>query len=307
VLAEKSRDRDIEVIAQRNLGIAAMTVRRDPVEAARRYAAARRLAPDDARLFTEEDQLMEFRGTAAAERLERLLTRPDLTDPRDDLTVRTARLLAEGARFEEAVAVLRGRRFQPWEGGEGQVLAAWELAMLGRAGQALEAGRPTAAVALVDEAIDTPAHLGEARHPLTNAAELHWWRGRCLDAAGDAARARAAWERTAAFEGDFSDLATSRYSAQTVYSVLALRALGRWDEAHAMVADLSDFTENLAETPAGIDYFATSLPSMLLFHQDPQHTRDQEVAALRVAVAALRSDSRSLVEPARRPGCGDAP
>lgn len=291
-LADPVRDRQIAVIAERNLGVAAVNELHDPEEAARHYATARRLAPDDSRLLSEQDQLLARSGVAAAERLERLLARPDLVAERDDLAVTTARLLADVDRPEEAADLLRGRRFQPWEGGEGQVLAAWEQAMIGAARHALDrggrdGGEAARAVALMEQAVHPPDHLGEARHPLANAAELHWWWGRALEAAGDADAARAVWEQATAFSGDFTDMSTRRYSRQTTYSVLALRALGRSAEADTLLDDLSDFVDELARTPATIDYFATSLPSMLLFHTDPQHARDQEVAALRAAVAEL--------------------
>ena len=299
ITADPSNHRDIAVIAHRNLGIAAINVRQNPLEATRRYAAARGLAPDDARLFAEEDQLLAHRGTAPAERLKRLLTRPDLTDQRDDLTVTTAHLLTQVGRFEEAETRLTGRRFQPWEGGEGQVLAAWEQAMLGRARRLLQVGEADAATAMIDRAIEPPSHLGEARHPLSNTAELLWWSGRCLDAAGRPVQAQAAWEQAAEFETDFSEATTVRDSINMVSSILALRALGRWNDAEALLGALSHLAHSLAEIPAAIDYFATSLPSMLLFHHDPQQARDSEVNDLRAALAALNADPRSLVEPTR--------
>lgn len=139
-------------------------------------------------------------------------------------------------------------------------------------------------------AIHTPENLGEARHPLANAAELHWWWGRALNAAADRTAARAAWEQAAAFSGDLTDMSTSRHSAQTMYSVLALRALGRPAEAAALLHDLFAYIDDLAATPAGIDYFATSLPSILLFHTDPQASRDAEIAALLEAVRRYVGD-----------------
>lgn len=41
-------------------------------------------------------------------------------------------------------------------------------------------------------------------------------------------------------------------------------------EAHALLERLLDHAQSLAESQARVDYFATSLPTMLLFHDDPR-------------------------------------
>ena len=61
-------------------------------------------------------------------------------DARDDLTVELAQLHTATGRAEVALELLRARRFQPWEGGEGQVLSAWDEALLALARRALDAG-----------------------------------------------------------------------------------------------------------------------------------------------------------------------
>ena len=67
------------------------------------------------------------------------------------------------------------------------------------------------------------------------------------------------------------------YSEMTYYSALALERLERKEEAAATIKGLSAYAETLLATPAKIDYFATSLPTMLLFEQDLQ--RSQELGA----------------------------
>jgi len=44
--------------------------------------------------------------------------------------------------------------------------------------------------------------LGEARHRLANASDIHFWLGETLAATGDAARVRECWTRAATFKGD---------------------------------------------------------------------------------------------------------
>ena len=72
--------------------------------------------------------------------------------------------------------------------------------------------------------------------------------------------------------------------------MLAARRLGETTYADELVAGLTAYQEWLALTPAGIDYFATSLPAMLLFDDDPQRRRTLTVELLRAQLATLRGD-----------------
>jgi hypothetical protein len=72
---------------------------------------------------------------------------------------------------------------------------------------------------------------------------------------------------------------------------LAARRLGETTYADELVAGLTAYLEWLARTPAGIDYFATSLPAMLLFDDDPQRRRVLTVELLRAQLAMLRGDT----------------
>ena len=276
------------VLAHRNLGIAAFNFQHDGALAAEHFASARALAPDDAKLLHEQDQLRSRRGVAAAVRLTELERRLDLVSLRDDLTVTVAGLLTSVDRSAEAAHLLLSRRFQPWEGGEGKVLAAWDAATVDLARRALERGDSATAVAHIREAIQPPQTLGEARHCLANAAEIYWWFGAALAALGDQPAATSALERAAGYSGDFTGMSAQPYSPQTAFSVRALRALGRTDEAGVLLSGLAAYADELAASPVRVDFFATSLPAMLLFHDDPKDVRDDTVATLRAQVRELR-------------------
>ena len=119
--------------------------------------------------------------------------------------------------------------------------------------------------------------LGEAKHLLANQSDVHYWLGCACAAANDDAAARRHWALAGEFRGDFQSMRVRVYSEMTYYSARALERLERHQEAAAMIRGLSEYAEALLVTPAKIDYFATSLPSILLFEEDLQ--KKQECSA----------------------------
>ncbi|ARJ04030.1 hypothetical protein GCM10010988_27260 [Cnuibacter physcomitrellae] len=140
----------------RNAALAAYAVAHDDGTAWRRYEEARALAPADARLLYEQDQLAARLGQSPAERLARLEPLAEVVLRRDDLTIEYLGLLIAEGRAAEALEILLSRPFHPWEGGEGRALATWDAAR-----EAL--GLPLA---------DPPASLGEARPRYTAPAPV---------------------------------------------------------------------------------------------------------------------------------------
>ncbi|GAA3618543.1 DUF5107 domain-containing protein [Microlunatus ginsengisoli] len=292
-LAQWRRSADLDPndpVVWRNIGLAAYNHEHDPMAAIEAYDRALLVAPDDARLLFESDQLLERIGAAPDGRLRRLDERSLLVDDRDDLSIAFVHLLLTAGRADEALAILEARAFQPWEGGEGQVLRAWDRTRLALAGQARQGGDPALAVAQLEAALDPPASLGEARHPLANPARL-WLALGDAAAATDPARAAMAWREAASAVGDFAEMSPQAYSENTFYSVLAARRLGDDDFADRLVDGLTDHVDLLAETPATVDYFATSLPALMLFDDDVQHRRDLAVGLLRAQLAFLAGDA----------------
>lgn len=277
-------------VVWRNLAVALVNTEHDGVAGLEAYDRAVELAPRDGRLWYESDQLRRRVGWPPDERLRRLEDDEAPVRSRDDLAVEYAHLLLTAGRVDEALTLLSERRFQPWEGGEGQVLRAWERANVLLAERALHNGRPESARDHIDRALRPPASLGEARHPLANPSQLLLLSGDAAAAVGDQESARQAWRRAARTVGDFSGMAPQPYSDNTYFSVLAARAIGEHDQAVGLVDGLADHAKRLAETPAKIDYFATSLPNLLLFDEDPQRARDLLVGLIRAQLAVLIDD-----------------
>lgn len=268
----------------RNLGIGRFNVLGDAAAARAAYERAWSLDTGDARLLYERDQLWKRIGVPPRERLAELERHAALAASRDDLCVELAALYNHADRPEEALALLAQRRFQPWEGGEGQVLGQYVRTRLALGRRALGQGLAEHAVRQFTAALKPPQSLGEARHPLANPGDILYWLGRAHQANGDSALAEEAWQSAASFRGDFQRMSVRAYSEMSSYSAQALAELGRGAEAAALLRAIAEHAESLLTTNATIDYFATSLPTMLLFDDDLQK-RQQALAHLMLAQA----------------------
>jgi tetratricopeptide (TPR) repeat protein len=273
-------------IVWRNLGIAYFNVRREPARALEAYRRAREAAPADARLLYEHDQLRKRTGAALADRLVELESRPELVTRRDDLTVELCALLLQAGRPEEALRRLTDRRFQPWEGGEGLALEQHTRARLALASSSRARGDLPGARQHLEAALHPPESLGEARHPLASAGDVFFALGELCLSAGQEQEGRRWLEEAAGGRGDFQGMRVEAFSDVSWWSALALDRLGRAAEAKTLLQGLEAHAAALLRTPARIDYFATSLPTMLLFEDDLQQRQDAS-AHLMLAQARL--------------------
>ena len=284
----------------RNLGIAYFNVRHDIQLSLNSFEAAFAANPQDARVLYERDQLWKRTGRTPEERLNELLQHPKLVETRDDLSVELATLLNQVGRADDALRLLLGRRFQPWEGGEGLVLGQYVRARLLLGRLALDHGQAAEARGHFVAALEPPQNLSEARHLLANQSDIHYWVGESFHRSGDNDDARAWWLRAAKQKGDFQQMSVRDVSDMTFWTGLALQRLGRNDEAAALFNRIYDYSSQLEGSRPGIEYFATSLPTMLLFNEDVGRRNRIEALFLRAqAAAGLRRTgeaSRSLHE-----------
>jgi tetratricopeptide (TPR) repeat protein len=257
-----------DAVVWRCLGIAYFNIRQQPARARHAYERAIEASPDDARLYYERDQLWKRIGVKPQARLGALRKVRQCVEQRDDLVVEFAALLNQTSRPREALELLHSRAFQPWEGGEGQVSHEYVRAriLLGRA--TLERGDAAGAREQFAAALEIPANLGEARHLLVNPSEVQWWLGEASAALGDLRSARMHWKAAAEFKGDFQGMSVRTFSETTFFSASAMQRLGHRARARMTFTALLAHARKLAATPAEIDYFATSLPTMLLFEDD---------------------------------------
>ena len=245
----------------RNLGIAEFNVLNDPGKAMQMYQRAFASNPEDARVLYEWDQLKKRTGLASPrDRLRFLDLHQHLVARRDDLTVEYVTLLNQSGEWRAALDHLAGRRFSPWEGGEGLVSAQFVFAHRALGQGALVAGKPADALAHFEMARRYPENLGEGKHLLTLERDLDYYSGLAAQQMGDQDLARRYWESAAA--------PLRNVGFHSYFRAQSARALDREDEACSIFSELLTFASDQLETEPKIDYFATSLPNLLLFDDD---------------------------------------
>jgi hypothetical protein len=186
---------------------------------------------------------------------------------------------------------MSSRKFQPWEGGEGQVMKQHVRTHLALGRRALATNDAGVARSHFEKALSNPVNLGEAKHLLSNQSEIHYFIGVACAASDDIDASRHHLVLATEYTGDFQEMSVRTYSESTFFSAMALRQLGKKTRATKLLKDLLNFALRLRRAPAKIDYFATSLPALLLFEDDLQR-RQQTTGLFHEAQARLGLGSR---------------
>ncbi len=269
----------------RNLGIAEFNINRNAEAASEMYARAFSIAPNDARVLYEWDQLKKRAGLSTpVERLRFLEAHLDLVAHRDDLTIEYITLLNQSHCWDAALEHLAARQFTPWEGGEGLVSAQYVHAHRALGMSALAENEPEEALRHFEAARHYPHSLGEGKHLLTLERDLDYFSGLAAHDLDRSEAARGFWSAAAA--------PLSAQGVHSYFQAMALRAMGREEEAVNAFSNLTAYDEQLASTKPVIDYFATSLPNLLLF-EDDLDKRNRVDALL---LSALANDGLGFAE-----------
>jgi tetratricopeptide (TPR) repeat protein len=189
--------------------------------------------------FAELDALYAAGGTPPEKRLALLEQNHAIVAKRDDALSREIGLKVFAGKYDEAIALMTGRKFSVWEGGSLDVAQHWVNAHLLRGERALAAGKASAAAADFQSAAKVPSNL-PAEREIKHEAELAYWRGLAADALGQSAKAREWWESAAAFTRPDGQThgGLSEKDVQAWFGALAQQKLGLKTEGEAAFHDL---------------------------------------------------------------------
>ena len=254
----------------RNLALAYYNKRHDSAAAKEAMERAWTLAPDDARVFLELDQLYKKLELPAAERLGRYEANRDVFLKRDDLKIEYATLLNLLGRYQEAYSFIMANRFHPWEGGEGKVTGQYTTALVELAREAMAAGRWEQAEDYLLRTASYPENLGEGKLEGTKDNHVNYYLGLVKERLGDPDGARACFTRASV--GTDEPAGMMYYNDQPAdmiyFQGAALEKLGRPVEARARFNKLLDYGERHMFDHMRVSYFAVSLPDFLIFEDD---------------------------------------
>ncbi len=224
----------------------------------------------DARILMELDQLYKRLCRPHAERLAFLEKYYNLVEQRDDVYLEYVTLNNQLGNYTKAIDLIDSRIFHPWEGGEGKVPAQFQLARVELAKTAINEKDFSKAVELLNQCFEYPHNLGEGKLHGAQENDFLYWFGCAYEGMGIMEQARSYWEL--AKNGNSEPAAAIFYNDQKpdkiFYQGLALLKLGLIAEANSRFEKLITFGEEHLNETIKLDYFAVSLPDLLIWEDD---------------------------------------
>lgn len=224
----------------------------------------------DARVLYELDMLKKKMGISPKERLEFLTQYPGQVDYRDDLYLEYITLLNLTGRYEEALKHILSRKFHPWEGGEGKVPEQYLFSRIALAMGHMEQKEYPAAIRHLEATFTYPENLGEGKLYGAQENRQNYYLGICHESMGNTQKALTYFKRASA---GIAEPASAMYyndqPPETIfYQGLSLLKLGQQAEATAIFEKLVHYADTHLNDQVKIDYFAVSLPDLLVFDED---------------------------------------
>lgn len=254
----------------RNLSLAYYNKLKDVKKGMTSLETAFQLDESDARVLMELDQLYKLQNKPPEERL-RLLDKYDsLVISRDDLFLERVVLYNQLGDYEKARHLLSERKFHPWEGGEGKSVAQFLLSHTELAKKAILDKNYTLALELLAATEKYPENLGEGKLPGVQENDIHFLRGVAYEGTEDHVKAKQQFAR--ATEGISEPVPAIFYNDpqpdKIIYQGFAWIRLGNHKKAKEIFNRLIEFSNEHMDDQVKIDYFAVSLPDLLVFDQD---------------------------------------
>jgi len=218
----------------------------------------------------ELDQLYKRLNISHKERLAFLENYLTLVESRDDLYLERVSLYNFLGKYEVAKGLIADHKFHPWEGGEGNVVRQYLLCHTELAKIALTRGEYEKCIELLEQAVKYPDNLGEGK--LYNAQEndILFLKGLAYEHLNNQEMAREFF--LSSTEGMKEPTQAIFYNDpqpdKIFYQGMAWLKLGYTENANRIFNSLIDFGEKHIDNKIRIDYFAVSLPDLLVLDVD---------------------------------------
>ncbi len=255
----------------RNLALVYFNKLNDAELAMREMELAYSLDETDSRVLMELDQLYKRMQRPLDFRLNLLQKHRVEVECRDDLVLETITILNQLGRYAEAMHMLSQRWFHVWEGGEGKVSGQYQICRLETAKALIAEKRDTdRAIELLKECLVFPHNIGEGKLYGAQDNDFHYFLGKAWQQKGDHAKAREMFQKGTA--GPTEPAAAIYYNDakpdKIFYAALCYRELGEEMTARGLFHKLISYGEKHLFDHITMDYFAVSLPNLLVWDGD---------------------------------------
>ncbi|CAM3320259.1 DUF5107 domain-containing protein [Zobellia roscoffensis] len=267
---ESAKWEDTNAICHRNLALLYYNKKNEAQLARTHLEKAFDLDNADARLLMELDQLYKKLNVDVDARLSLLEKHMDLTVSRDDIYLERITLYNFKGDFKKALDLIEKRQFHPWEGGEGKVPSQYVTAKVELAKTYIKKGEYQKAISLLNEAQTYPENLGEGKLYGTQENDIFYWLGCAHEGLGEMGKAVENWEIASKGLSDPSPAMfyNDQQPDKIFYQGLALLKLKKEDEANLRFDKLVSYGQEHMNDKVKMDYFAISLPDLLIWEED---------------------------------------
>jgi tetratricopeptide (TPR) repeat protein len=172
--------------------------------------------------------------------------------------------------YQKAKELISDYIFHPWEGGEGKVVGQYLIAHLELAKNAIAAGEWEKALQLLHNAGNYPSNLGEGKLPGAQENDIHYLKGLAYLQSGNNELSLQYFKL--ATQGISEPVQAIFYNDpqpdKIFYQGLAWLRLKEPGKAQHIFNKLIEFGKKHLNDEINIDYFAVSLPDLLVFDAD---------------------------------------
>ena len=255
---------------KRNLALYFFNKKNDKETAIYYMESAYALNPSDARMLLELSQLYDRCEINKEKRLKLLQNNIKTVEERDDLYVDYLILLADFEHYELTEKLLLARKFHPWEGGEGKVTKLYKRICCALAEKDILKGDLASAEKRYKACFEFPHNLGEGKLILDYDNDVYFKMGEMYRQYGNLQKAEEMYKL--ALRGNVNVADDMYYNDTPIdyvyYIAMANIRLGRKDEANKIAESFANYSAKNKGKHILIDYFAVSLPDLLVWEQD---------------------------------------
>ena len=284
--------------ALRGLGIHAFNKLKDNAKALSLFAKALDISNGDERLLFENDLLLKLTAHTPKERLA-ILEKYNAKDCiRDDLKAELVTLYNQELLVNKAYDMLTQREFHVWEGGEGRVTGQYINNAILRAHEKAQENDFEKALEIIVSALSFPHNLGEGKLVVQTDNDLYFYAfyyanlcGKTQDAKKYIKLAQVG-NTTIQEQLYYNDLPCD----YVLYNALAKLYDNKAQEANAILNDMLQWSYDAFNKEAKEDFFAVSLPDLVVLDRNLQAVRHENCLVVRMLAHIGLHDEKAFLQ-----------